>query len=530
MEFRATTVAELLETDATDVIDSCDEFVRRQYWLREGGIVDRTDGVLDAHYTFRHAVFKHVFYHRLPATQRIAFHRRAARALERTAKAGIATTPAELASHHELGREYRAAVVNYSAAADNALGHYAPQEALELSEKALALLPSCAAAERPELELPLQAGRGMAFGAVLGIAADETTRSFSRVAELVDALPPSPARALLLNSAGWWLFSSTRYTGALELADRMQAVATTFDDRVLLTLATNLKGVTLTHTGRLREAADCLLESLRHYEQARDRLRLAQIYVDPGASLYANGAAVLLQLGLADQARGMVNQARVRGESVRQPLARLVAYWCMALVGVRMGDVHLADKGAAKLEELYAQTQLQQARAPSLWFRGWVEIQLGRSEIGIDLVRRGYTDYANSGTMSGSTETLSYIASAYVNEQRWDEAFGVLDEADSVIARFDERLAIPELLLLRGLAEFGRGDAASGRATLHRGLAEARQMESLVAEIRIASELVARHDRAPSDVGLLRSVYARVTEGFDILAYVRARELLAAAS
>jgi DNA-binding winged helix-turn-helix (wHTH) protein len=531
MDFRATTVAELLATGAADVMDICDDFVRRQYWLREGGIVDRSDGALDAQYTFRHAVYKHVFYNRLAATQRIALHRRAARALEQSAAVGLAPTAAELASHYELGREYRAALVNYAAAAENALGHYAPQEALRLADQALALLPSCAAVERPELELTLQAARGIAFGALRGIAADETTRTFDRVAELVDALPPSPARALLLNSAGWGLFTRCRYAGALELADRIQAVGESFDDRVLQAFAANLKGVTLANLGRPRESRDSLLAGLAAYEQVRDRLRLAQLYVDPEASMCANVATVLLQLGLVDQARAMAARAEARGALVRQPLARLVAQWCKCLVGTRLEDVDAVDAGASELEKLVAETQLHQARAPALWFRGWVEIKRGRPLAGLALVREGYAFYAGAGTMAGASETLSYVVEAFIWEQRWDEALAALADADAIAARFGERLMVPKLRLLEARIAAARGDRSTARRALEAALHEARSTGALFSELRIALAPVAEwSDRTPSDVEALRAAYARMTEGLDTVICTRARAALAAAA
>jgi predicted ATPase len=112
------------------------------------------DGTLDARYAFRHAAYRHVLYQRIAAAQRITFHRGAARSLESARGLGITVTPAELASHHELGREYRLAAEQYVAAADSALEHYAPQDALRLTSRGLDLLPRRTARSRQLVGTP----------------------------------------------------------------------------------------------------------------------------------------------------------------------------------------------------------------------------------------------------------------------------------------------------------------------------------------------------------------------------------------
>ena len=315
MEFRAATVAELLEIDATGVVPVCDELVRRQYWLRETGIVNMPDGAPEVQYEFRHAVYKHALYHRLTTTQRIGFHRRAARALERDRESGLPVTSVELASHHELGRDYRAATVHYGAAADSALAHYAQQEALQLTDRALALLSRCPAnTERQELELALQATRGVACGFVHGIAAPATAEAFDRVIALCDALPPAPQRALLLNAIGWNLFTRCAYQDAIALAGRIHAVAASFDDDMLYVYGCNLLGVTYANLGRFPQAREWLSKGIEMCERLGERLGVQQWYVDPEASMYANLVPPLTQMGFADTAQAMVAKAVERAD------------------------------------------------------------------------------------------------------------------------------------------------------------------------------------------------------------------------
>jgi tetratricopeptide (TPR) repeat protein len=522
MEFRAATVAELIDSSPSAVMDRCDDLVRREYWLREAGIVDTPSGDLDAKYVFKHAVYRHVFYQRLATAHRVAFHRRAARSLER---AGAASA-AELASHQELGREFRAAAASYALAADRALGHFAHQEALALTEQGLALLPQLADGdERQEIELSLTAARGHAFVVLNGIDTPDTVAAFERVRELCESLPESPSRALLQNTAGWWFLTRSDYPGALELAGRIRAIGEKFDDALLVIYGHNLAGVAHGQSGRYLEARDALASGIALYDRSTG-LALSQIYVDPEASMCANIAPALAHLGFADQARRMAQRALVRSRSAG-PMGRLVALWCGSLTAIRLEDVDAADALATEFEELVATTPVQQARGPARWFRGWVEIQRGRTSQGLALVREGVAMYRASGTSSGDSETLAYAAEALVLEQRWDEAEAALAEATAHAERFDERSFATEHALLGARIADGRGNRTLARELRVSAVETARRRHALWSELKARLALAAAADATPADVAALRATYASVAEGLDTRVCERARGLLA---
>jgi hypothetical protein len=236
-----------------------------------------------------------------------------------------------------------------------------------------------------------------------------------------------------------------------------------------------------------------------------------------------------VDLGLPDQARAMVARAQARAARVREPLARVVAYWCTCLVGARLGSVDAVELGAGHFERLVAETQVHQGKAPALWFRGLAEIRSGRTAAGIPLVREGYESYKASGTLAGATETLSYLAEGFIADRRWDDAQATLDEADVLVTRFKERHFVSDLLVLKARVESGRGNLQGADAALQEALAQAQARGALGTELRVAVALAERRNRAPGDLDVLRAAYARITEGFDVSACVRARELLAAA-
>jgi len=216
MEFGATLLAGLLEHDPAEIAEICDDLVRRKYWLADAALVDLPDGSIDARYTFRHALYKHVFYQRMPAARRVGYHRFVARAGARREKGAGAPTPAELASHFELGHEYTPAVAQYVEATKNALNTFAARDAIDLTTHALELLPRCPEGpERVELELALLAHRGLACSHLLGVSSLESVSAFNRVREICETLPQTPERALLLNGLGWGFYTRGEFADAI---------------------------------------------------------------------------------------------------------------------------------------------------------------------------------------------------------------------------------------------------------------------------------------------------------------------------
>jgi predicted ATPase len=143
VEFRPQIVAAALQRDEGWVAERCEALARTPHWIAHVAIESSPDGSLDARYAFRHALYRHVFYQRVGALTRAQLHRSVATALERSRAAGRTVAAAELASHYERGHDPMAALRHYGDAADSALSHFAPQEAIDLATHALTLLPRC---------------------------------------------------------------------------------------------------------------------------------------------------------------------------------------------------------------------------------------------------------------------------------------------------------------------------------------------------------------------------------------------------
>jgi DNA-binding winged helix-turn-helix (wHTH) protein/tetratricopeptide (TPR) repeat protein len=528
MEFGATLVAGLLEHNPAEIAELCDELVRRKYWLADAGVVDLPDGSIDARYTFRHALYKHVFYQRMPAVRRVGYHRFVARAGARREKGAGAPTPAELASHFELGHEYMPAVAQYAEATKNALNSFAPRDAIDLTTHALELLPRCAdGPERVELELALLAHRGHAFAHVHGVSSLESESAFNRVREICETLPQTPERALLLNGLGWAFYTRGAFADAIKMSERVHALAEETGVPTLMTYACSLLGITHCTQGRRRAGIGWFEKGIDVCERFGDTLERPLFLLDPEAAMRSNIAPGLAMLGQVDQAREQLRKAIARADRIGQPIARLVAHWLACIVGVLTEDLPVVERHEAKLTEIVRTSGLRQGVGPSCWLRGIIEVRHGRPEAGLALIEEGYTAHASLGMYSGLPAVLSFKAEALHALGRQYEAERAMDEAMALVEHLDERGIIEALYVRQSRIVAPRGDDAVLRC-LEQGLLAARLEDSVGAELLVRVEIAARERRTSEDLDALAAVYERAVGARDTPVAERARALLAA--
>jgi DNA-binding winged helix-turn-helix (wHTH) protein/tetratricopeptide (TPR) repeat protein len=526
MEFRAGVVADLLQRDAQWLRERCDDLVRYQSWLRHDDMIELPDGELDSRYSFLHALYQHVFYHRLTASQRAHYHRRIARAIEKRRSSGESVPPAELALHCERGHDLLAAARYYAAAAENALGHFAPKDALYVAEHGLALLPRCAASmERSEVELVLAGHAGVAASLLHGMASPQARALLERVKALCDVLPQTPARAVPLDGLGWTFYVRGEYAETLELAQRLEDIAVSCDDPVVSVLAGNLRGVTLVAQGELSGACECLSRAIEQCQELNERVPLASVVIDPEVSMRMNIALPLLDCGLADQARSHVASAAARAHEIGQPMALMLAHWASAMLEVRLDNPDGVARHAALLADIVERAMIAQGQGPSLWLRGWAEARAGNPRTGHAHILEGFACHARLGMYAGCTEVLGYAAEALIEAKDWHAAQAQLEEAFALARRIGERLALPMLHLLQARIALSRQDRAAARASMLDSLREAKAQQALGLELKALTQLV-QLDREPKDVATLAAAYQKVTEGFDTPLYRCAGELL----
>ena len=169
VEFSAAEAAAAAEAEAGPVEDACDELARRSLFLARAGVSEWNDGTLTARFRFRHVLHRDVLYARLAPARRRAMHLRIGRRLEAGRADASPEVTQQLARHFDLGGDAASAIRHYQVALEAAARRHAGHEAKELAERALALVPRLAEAERDAAELDLRFALAPALPAALGL-------------------------------------------------------------------------------------------------------------------------------------------------------------------------------------------------------------------------------------------------------------------------------------------------------------------------------------------------------------------------
>jgi len=524
IEFRASTLADVLESNAASVEERCDVLVRERLWL-SAPRVRRAGGTTDPPYTFRHALFHQVVYERTTAAARIDLHRKAGLALERGRAEGIPVTAAELAMHFERGREPMAALGYYAEAADAALQHFSPAEGIALTRRGLDLVEHAPpGTERDALEITLATLRGVSAAHLLGVCADDTKSAYAQAYALLSRVPQHPLRGLLLHGLGIALCNRAEYTEGFAFAEGCAALAASTGDLAFLLGACTTQAFLLMLQGRPREGREwterglAVLESLDtppHENFA------------PQVTLLGLLGMHLVHLGQVGEARTTLRQARDHADRWGQPMARSIAIWFEALCEVRMGDAARVADLATQMQASIAEHAFVQSGAAYRWFRGWALARSGDPRQGCRLILDAYEDNTRLGMLSGGSEVMGYAAEAMLLAQDLAGAREKLEQAFSIARTIGERVYLPQLFMLEAAIARadGRGDAAI--ASARRAIEEARTQHAAWLELAALLAVCESAEATEEDRLALAAAVRDLPQAADSEPVARARALLA---
>jgi hypothetical protein len=314
------------------------------------------------------------------------------------------------------------------------------------------------------------------------------------------------------------------YAEALAVADYAQALGSSISDPVLLSTACTVHGQVDQLQGRSQSARTWLERGLALVE----RLDVApgEFLVDPQVALRGLLAVPLLNLGLVEQARASLQRAHVRARDREWPMARLAALWYGALFEVRLGNEERVAALADEMHALVDEFALAHGRTAWRWFRAWADARMGQPLDGYRRIWEAYDDNTRLGMRAGGSEVLGYATEALVLAGDWDGAQHELDGALQVADTLEERVYLPQLLLLQAAIARARDDRAAANAAIRRAIAEARAQESPWLELMAQIALCDGTGATAKDRRALAALIDELPEAHGTAAGARARALL----
>ena len=523
VEFHIDSIANALQRDPITITQTCDDLAFEQIWLNTPR-VGESETVADGAYSFRHALFRQVLYERTAPAARTQLHRKIAVALERERSAAAPVPAVELATHFERAREPVAALRYYVEAAEAALSHFSPEECQGITERALPLLELVPKSlERASLEIALRTLHGLAATRVMG-AGDEAKAALQRAYALLEEVPEHPMRGRLLHGFGFMLTLRGEYREALAVADRAEALGSVNNDPVLLATACTLHGQVDQVQGRSAAARTWLERGLALVE--RLDVGPGEFLVDPQVGLLGMLAVPLLHLGLVNDARAAVQRAYTRARDRHWPMAMLAAMWYSAFVEVRLGNAERVAALADEMQTLVDEFALAHGRTAHRWFRGWANARMGTPQEGYRRIREAYDDNARLGMLAGASEILGYATEALLLAGDLDAGEKELKEALQIADNLDERVYLPQLLLLEAAIGRARGDGAAADSASRRAIAEARAQEAPWLELITLTDLCANDSARADERRALATLVDGLPQACDTTVVTRARKLL----
>ena len=419
---------------------------------------------------------------------RTQLHRKIALALERERGAAAPIPAVELATHFERAREPVAALRYYVEAAEAALSHFSPEECQSITERASPLLEQVPkSSERTTLQIALRTLHGLAATRVLG-AGDEARAALQQAYALLDEAPQHPMRGRLVHGFGFMLTLRGEYGEALAVADRAEALVSASNDPV-----SDRRHARFTD----RSISSKVGRPLPDMARARTRPRGAfgcwprRIPGNPQVVLLGMLAVPLLHLGLVEDARAATQRAYTRARDRRWPMATLTAIWYCALLEVRLGNPERVAALADEMQTLVDEFALAHGQAAHRWFRGWADARMGSPREGYRRIREAYDDNAHLGMLAGASEILGYAAEALLLAGDLDAGEKQLEEALQIADKLDERVYLPQLLLLKAAFRSARGDTVAADAATRRAVADASAREAPWLELITLTDLCA---------------------------------------
>lgn len=538
MEFAAAQIASALDRRPDALEDVCDELAHEGRFLREIGVAAWPDGTISGQYGFRHALYQHVLYRRLPEARRTRLHRAIGERVEAAYGERAGELAAALAAHFEHGRDDRRALAYRRKAAETALRRNAYPEAIEHLGRAVALLQAQPATpERTQDELGLTLALAPLLQYTHGYGAAETERVYRRARELSAQVDDPVQQFTALLRLAYYSLVRTRLGEAREAADRCLAIAQRMGDPQRLADAHHALGCTLFWLGALEPAR-------AHLEQCVAVLDPRQHRWTPfGSGMFAPGSLAVGQLGWTLWLLGHPDRSVERAHEA-VALARELGYPLnLGSTLAFAATVHQQRREVeATAEYVDAELALAAREGYPHWLldgackRAWVLAERGERAAALAEVRRVIATMGAAGPAVAQSYHVGLAAEVLGKLGHASEGLDLLAGRLDGGVRSEECYYDAELHRLKG--ELLR-QAAAGRkrvraevdaeACFRHGLAIARGQGARSLELRAATSLArlwCEQRKHAAARRLLAEVHGRFREGFATADLREARALL----
>ncbi|GGP77827.1 BTAD domain-containing putative transcriptional regulator [Saccharothrix coeruleofusca] len=412
-------------------------------------VTDLVTGAGPGAVRFRHPLFAEVAYAELAPPRRAALHARLADACARSG--GL--SPAELAHHYGqaagLGRDEDHLRWTLRAAED-AARRLAYEDAMAHLDRAAArlALTSATSPAAAEAELAVQLRRTALLQITAGVGSDAVDRVCARARDLLAVVGPDADVRTALWTLGELACNRAEHAIAEDLATRLLEAD---DSGVIAAAGRYLLGVVGYFTGRLAEADEHLSAAVDRLRDLDPRLLSGQTGRTPALAVHDFRALVRSLRGDPVGARTDIAAARALAERVDDPYGRANAALFAAWAALQEHDVVAGRAAAARCREIGARQNMPHFVTVGDFLTEWAAVRGGDATRLAAMREAGEAIY-RPGLRSTRTITIAAVAEAHLAAGDAGAAAVLAEEGLAVADEVGERVLVPELLRVRGLA------------------------------------------------------------------------------
>lgn len=494
MEFSAATIAAGTHCPVEEVEAGCEELIGTGRFLRPRGEERWPDGTIASRYRFGHALYREILSDSLPAAKRARLHRDIGRRREEAWSGQTGGIAAELAHHFEQAGDLPRALQYFAQAGDGAARRYANREAAAYLKKALRLLAAQPeSADRNTTELVLRLAVSVPLAATEGYASPDLAANLERLQTLTD--PTSDSEGLLPVLLSVWSLHVVRadLAAAARIGDRLVAIAKNAMLPVSRLQAHRVVGHTCFYRGELARARDHLDAALRDYDVPSHEPLDYSFGDDPVVLALAYSAWLAWYVGEENPAVDFARRAVETSRRLEHPPSHALALAYAAVLHQLRNDPEQAQRTAEDLHALADEEGMPLWRSLGRIVRGWAWSTNGRDEAGLDELLAGLSEWEATGSDLGRPHFLGLAAEVLGRLGRTDEALALLDTAEEIVERTDQRVFEPECGVLRGEI-LHAGGRPGARRSLRTASRAARAQGARAVEARAEASLRAIDD------------------------------------